>query len=206
MNPLPKISDLTTSLALFLAGASRSPLLAHPPEKGPYLSPIALAATKDGGRLFVACATAERVLRFDTASRTVSGSISLPAAPLGLALSADGTRLFVTCAAPESHVCIVGTESLKVLGRMPAGHTAMASTLSPDGKTLYVCNRFDNDVSLLDLGSIAQKGRMAVQREPVSAALTSDGKLLLVANQLHKGRADIPYVAAVISVLNGVSH
>ncbi|MFA7005906.1 MAG: hypothetical protein WC429_17815, partial [Verrucomicrobiia bacterium] len=60
------------------------------------LSPAALAASPDGTTLYVACATGNRVLAFDTASRKVTRLIEMPASPTGLCLSADGARLFVT--------------------------------------------------------------------------------------------------------------
>jgi YVTN family beta-propeller protein len=82
------------------------------------------------------------------------------------------------------------------------GHSAMAPVVSPDGKTLYVCNRFNNDVSVIDLMTKKEVCRITVQREPVAAALTKDGKFLLVANLLHTGRADVNYVAAVVSVID----
>ena len=40
----------------------------------------------------------------------------------------------------------------RVTAKLPAGHTRLAPVLSPDGKTLYVCNRFNDDVSVIDLG------------------------------------------------------
>ena len=39
-------------------------------------------------------------------------------------------------------------------------------------------------------------------REPVSACLTRDGRFLLVANHLPRGRSDVPYVAATVSVID----
>jgi YVTN family beta-propeller protein len=119
-----------------------------------------------------------------------------------LALSPDNTRLFVTCAAPESKVCIVNVARRKIVSSIPAGHTALAPVISPDGKTLFVCNQFNNDVSVIDLAAKREVRRIAVQREPVAADITKDGKYLLVANHLPTGRADMDYVAAVVSVIN----
>ncbi len=167
-----------------------------------YLSPAALVATQDGGTLFVACATANRVLRFDTATRSVTATISLPDPPLGLVLSPDETRLLVTCAAPASQVCVVDLAQQRVTATYRAGHTAMAPVLSPDGKLLYVCNRFDDDVSIIDLELQRPLRRVKVQREPVAAGLTRDGRFLLVANLLHTGRADAGHVASSVSVID----
>jgi YVTN family beta-propeller protein len=186
-------------LLLVLVGFPAA-LVAAP--KDAYLSPTALAATRDGQTLFIACATANRVLVLDTASRKVMRSIPMPAPPLGLALSPDDTRLYVTCAAPNSKVCIVDVARGKTAGTLAAGHTAMAPVLSPDGTTLYACNRFNNDVSVFDLRTRKELRRVPVAREPVAAAVTADGKFLLVANLLPTGRADADTVTAVVSVID----
>jgi YVTN family beta-propeller protein len=166
------------------------------------LSPAALAATPDGTRLFIACATANQVAVFDFASGAVTKRISVPRSPSGLALSSDGARLYVTCAAPQSSVRVLDSGSGKTLATIPAGHTAMAPVLSPDGKTLFVCNRFNNDISVIDLETGKEQCRIPVQREPVAAAISRDGRVLLVANHLHNGSADAERVAAVVSVID----
>src|ERR1700761_4692052 len=79
-----------------------------------YLSPSALAVTGDGKNIFVACGTADRILRFDVMQKKVTGSLSVPASPSGLALSADETRLYVTCASSESKVCIIDTAKNRI--------------------------------------------------------------------------------------------
>jgi YVTN family beta-propeller protein len=171
----------------------------------PNLSPYTLAASADGSKIYIACATANKVLVFDTAARKITGSIAVPATPTGLALSPDGARLYVTCAAPASTIAIVDTVSRKPAGTLPAGHTAMGPAISPDGRTLYVCNRFDNDVAAIDLAAKKEIYRAKVLREPIAEALTPDGKLLFVANQLPVGRADGDFVAAAVTVLEAAT-
>jgi YVTN family beta-propeller protein len=166
------------------------------------LSPAALAATPDGKRLFIACATANEVAAFDLATSAISRQISVPHTPTGLAVSPDGARLYVTCAAPQSSVRVLDTASGKVLTTLPAGHTAMAPVLSSDGKTLFVCNRFNNDISVINLATGKEQCRIPVQREPTAADITRDGRFLLVANHLHTGSAEAEHVAAVITVID----
>ena len=166
------------------------------------LSPTALVVSPDGATLYIACATGNRLLVLDTASRRVSRSVPVPPQPTGLCLAPDGRRLYVTCASPASRVCVVDTERGEVVEELAAGHTAMAPVLSPDGRTLFVCNRFDNDVSVIDLATKRLLRRIPVRREPVAAAITPDGQRLLVANHLHTGRADRDHVAAVVSVVD----
>ncbi len=172
---------------------------------GGWLSPAALVASPEGETLYIACATADRVLALDLATGRVVKTIKVSDSPNGLALSADGKRLFVTCGSPDSQVCVVDTARGRVVDKIPAGHTAMSPVLSPDGRTLFVCNRFDDDVSVLDVATKKEVSRVEVIREPVAAAITPDGRRLLVANLLHQGRADADYVGAVVSVIDTAS-
>ena len=184
-----------TAAGLFVAGFAAGAACAQ-------LSPLAITVSRDGKTLFVAEATARQVVFFDLAARKVRATVAVPDQPTGQALSADGARLYVTCAAPASKVAIIDTAKARVLETLRAGHTAGGPELSPDGKTLFVCNRFDGDVSFLDLATKKEMGRVKVLREPVSAAITRDGKYLLVANHLHDGRADADVVAAAVSVID----
>ena len=75
-------------------------------------SPTALLATKDGKSLFVACATANCVLRMDTVSKKIV-SIPMPNPPSGLTFSPDDSKLYITCVAPESKVCEMDVASFQ---------------------------------------------------------------------------------------------
>jgi DNA-binding beta-propeller fold protein YncE len=120
-------------------------------------------------------------------------------------LSKDGSELFVTCAAPESWICVVDLAKGKIMKFIRTGHTAMAPIVCSDSQTLLVCNRFNNDVSVIDLRNHAEKCRIAIQREPVAATLAQGEKYLLVANLLPTGRADKGTVSAVVSVVDWVA-
>jgi YVTN family beta-propeller protein len=166
------------------------------------LSPAALAATKDGKTIFVACATGNRILRVELLTRKVVASLVMPASPSGLCLAPDDSRLFITCSAPESQVVVVELPQERIVAQIPVGHTATAPVLSPDGRSLFVCNRFNDNVSVIDVRTRAEVRRIPVQREPAAAAITLDGKFLLVANFLPAGPANARSVAAVVSVLD----
>jgi DNA-binding beta-propeller fold protein YncE/mono/diheme cytochrome c family protein len=206
--PIFRFAVLLTLLALlsFLPACSRSnapDLLTNSAPAPPGdLSPAALAVSPDGQSLYVACSSAKQVLVFDTGQRQITKRLALPGEPSGLVLSPDGARLFVSCAGPASQVCVMDIPSGKVLQTLAAGHTALSPVLSPDGKTIFVCNRFNDAVSLLDLRRGQEECRIQVAREPVSAALTPNGRFLLVANHLPRGRSDVPYVAATVSVID----
>jgi DNA-binding beta-propeller fold protein YncE len=217
------LRDLKAVLAFALALHEAS-VTATPLQSGNFLSPTSLAATRDGRTLFIACSTAQRVFRFDTVEGKVWDAVVVPGPPSGLALSADDRHVYVTCAAPRSMVCIIDvaqtslsvaladsshpsnaptpSDAPRILATVPVGHTTTAPVPSPDGQTLYVCNRFNNDVGVVSLAAAKQRCRIAVAREPTSADISKDGRTLLVANRLPQGRADAEFVSASVSVID----
>ncbi|NQT91694.1 MAG: hypothetical protein HQ559_02955 [Lentisphaerae bacterium] len=169
-----------------------------------YLSPVALTVSPDGKTLYVAEATAKQVAVVDAASGRITRVLQTSAPPTGLTLTPDGKRIVVTCAGPKGVVEVFDVQTGKNAGTWPGGHTPVSPLFLPDGKTLVVCNRFDNNVSLIDTaaGPKAAAVRIAVPREPIAAAATPDGKMLVVANHLPAGRADADYVAAEVSLID----
>ncbi len=165
-----------------------------------YLSPCDIDLAPDGQALYITAQTGQQVLTFDMATRRISESIALPAEPTGLVQSADGRTLYITGGGHEGRVWKV--ENGKIAGEMLTGHTPMSPLLSPDGKTLYVCNRFDNDISFIDLESGKTVARVPAIREPVAADLTPDGKTLFAANLIPDGPADGEYIASKITAID----
>ncbi len=143
-----------------------------------FLSPSTLVADRRGQALYVGCATSPQVIVVDPAQRRVVRAIEVPASVSGLTLTPDEGTLVVTCAAVESTVCLIDPKSGSIRAQFAAGHTATAPVVSRDGKSLFVCNRFTDDVSIIDLASHRERGRVRVRREPVAAALTHDGRHL----------------------------
>ena len=170
-----------------------------------YLSPVALVASRDGRTLYVAEATGKRVACFDVTAGKVVAEIALPDPPNALALSPDGARLYVTGASPEGQVHVIELKELRLTASLPVGHTPSALAVAPDGKTLYVCNRFNHNVSVVDLEAGKEIVRIPVIREPVAAALTPDGKCLFVANHLPAGPANGDFIAAAVSIIGAAT-
>ena len=92
---------------------------------------------------------------------------------------------------------MIAPDSGRVLDRIPAGHTAMGPAITPDAARLYVCNRFDNDVAVIDPAAGREVARVAVVREPVAAVVTPDGRAVLVANHLPNERSDVFFMGSV---------
>jgi len=179
-------------------------------DEGPgFLGPMAVAVSDDEQTLFAACADAGQVVFLRLPAGRIVRRVDVPGRPTGLAIGADQARILVSCAAPQSSVLLVNACSGKVHESIPVGHTAMSPVISGDGRWAYVCNRFSNNVSVLDLEAGTETARVAVAREPIAATLAMGGRLLLVANHLPNASLDtedMGYVGAVVTMMDTQTH
>ena len=192
---------LSTLLSLSLVVLA-SVAVAVPSRAAEYLGPVDVVAAQDGKSLWVANYDAGQLAIVDPASNKVTKTIDLPAPPTGLVLSGDGATMYVTCAAPRSVVCAIDVASGNIKDQIPAGHTARGPVVSPDGSKLYVCNRFNNNVSVIDLATKKEIAKIACIREPFAAAITPDGKSVYVINHLPLDQADAYDVASEVTVID----
>jgi YVTN family beta-propeller protein len=107
----------------------------------------------------------------------VGGTVQIPideldryyALPWGIAITPDKSKIFLTTAGSESVTVIDVLRLLRtvrsrpqpfvndlsasadyVLARIPVGHNPRGVLLSPDGKHLYVANRLDDNIAVID--------------------------------------------------------
>ncbi|MBD3393130.1 MAG: cell surface protein [Chitinivibrionales bacterium] len=173
--------------------------------KSEYLSPDAFAVSPDGKTLYVAEKTSRQVAYVDIASGEVTNEVLFPNEVTGIAVAPDGARLYVTCSSgkrPQGVVCVVNASSGAIETTILAGHSTREPVVSPDGAELYVCNRFDNEVAVIDLASNSVAARIPVVREATGAAITDDGSRLVVTNYLPIGRADLDTVQCPVSIID----
>jgi len=170
-----------------------------------YLGPSAIAASPDGTRLYALCTDLPKVIAIDTATGKAAASADLPAEPAALSLSADGKTLYAACGGPEGIVCVLESPSLKTVKEIRVGHTPSGIAASGDGRFLYVCNRFNNDISVVDLAAGKETKKIPAVREPVGAVVTPDGKTVFAINHLPLARADGDVVTAHVTVIDTAS-
>ena len=167
------------------------------------LEPIAVQLVDDGRQVLVVGAAGRRAHLIDRVSGRRVRTIGLPAAATGLAVR-DVTAYVTTCE-PADRVIVLDLARARIQEEIRVGHSPMAPVLDPQGRMLYVANRFDNTVTLLDLASKSQHA-IEVIREPIALALSHDGKRLFVANHLPQVRPFLddenPFIAAEVSVID----
>lgn len=165
------------------------------------LGPLKLVASPDHATLFVAFHDDNALGVLDLETQALVGRVELPGPPTSLAIDETRHTLFVSCGSSESMVCAIDLESMQIKQRYGAGHGAGGLTIDADRQWLIVCNRFDNDVSIIDLASGDELARVDVVREPCATAIAPDTGVVFVVNHLPLDPADSGDVAAEVSVI-----
>ncbi len=194
------IAIICLSEAFPVFGISAKRILAASP-RGP-LGPEAVVLAPNGNLLFIAEVDGRRVDVFDLRQDQVVDSIPTGAVPTGIAVDSDGKFLYVSCDGSRGTVHAIDLSTRRIDFSLIAGHAPIAPVVHPDGRRLYVCNRFDNTVSVFDLKSRAELACIQTVREPCAAVSTPDGKRLFVLNYLPACPSDGNEIAAAVTVID----
>jgi YVTN family beta-propeller protein len=142
-----------------------------------YLSPIEMALSPDGNRLYVVCQGSGELRVVDTESNKVVAAVPLGHMPRGIALSPSGSEIYVTNANDDT-VSVVDAATLKVTRTLKTGFEPTGLVTDHSGETLYVANRLSNDISVINLKTGAEIKRLLAGRGSSYLALSPDGKRL----------------------------
>jgi len=165
-----------------------------------YLSPEYLAVSPDRKAIYVTAATDKKLLKIVPETAQVLETWSLKKNPSGLAVAPDG-MLYVTAGAEEGVLYKV-TPTGKTTDKIEVGHTPLSPVVSPDGQTVYLLNRFNHNVMVVETATLKLVQTIPVVREPHAAVLASGGKLLFVANHLPNVKSTDDVVAASVSIID----
>ncbi len=166
--------------------------------------PEALTLSADGKQLVVGERGSGAVSVRDVSARGtgVVSSFNVEGRPVtGVALSRDGLRIFYTV--ENGNVGVLATSD----GRsVVTGNGPLSPVVSPCGKFVYVCNRFDGTVQKYDAVSLKRLAEVKAVREPHGLALGAEGKLLFAINLLPDDVTEpVVYTAAKVSVIDAES-
>ena len=176
-----------------------------------YLLPETISLTPDGKALIIGEKGAGKVSIRDFSGKELA-SYDADIAPwwtfglgdnstlqvTGATMSPDGSDLFYTADNGNE-----GRLFNKAGDSVVTGNCPMTPTVSPDGKYVYVCNRFDNNVQKYDAKTLKLLATAPALREANGCALGKDGKLLFVINLLPTDAAEpVGYVAAKVTVVD----
>ena len=140
--------------------------------------------TPDGRTAVFTCEFAGRVAVIDLVQRRVLRMIDMPVrhmtmGPQDIKLAPDGS-VFYIADSQEGGVWVLDGAATKVLRVIPTGHGAHGLYLSRDAKRLFVTNRLEGTVSVLDAytGAVETTWRIGDHASPDMGNVTADGTQL----------------------------
>ena len=140
--------------------------------------------TPDGRTAVFTCEFAGRVAVVDLVQRRVLRMIDMPTrhmrmGPQDIKLAPDGS-VFYIADSQEGGVWVLDGAATKVLREIPTGRGAHGLYLSRDAKRLFVTNRLEGTVSVLDAytGAIQTTWRIGEHASPDMGNVTADGSQL----------------------------
>ena len=139
-----------------------------------YASPLEIAVSPDGARLYVLCQDAREVRVLDAATHSLVKSIPVGRVPRGIALSHSGDRLYVTNAWDDT-LSVIDTHQLAVIATWAVGAEPSGVVASPAGKQIFVANRISSDVAVLNAQTGAAEKRLMAGRGASYLTLSPDG-------------------------------
>ncbi|MGH7725714.1 MAG: YncE family protein [Candidatus Eiseniibacteriota bacterium] len=147
----------------------------------PYGRVHGLAVSRTGVYLYAACEERRTVVEVNLLSRTIGRTYQIPRGlPHMIALNETETQLYVTNGVlPLLHVIDLTSDSIT---EVQVGNGPEAVVFDPEGFTLWVANRDDGTVSVLDPYTLAVQAILSSGRGPVRIAFTRDGRKALVVN------------------------
>jgi YVTN family beta-propeller protein len=140
-----------------------------------YPSPIEMAVSANGSRLYVVCEGTNEVVEIDPIAGSALRRVRVGQHPKSISLSADGRSLYVANSWSDT-VSAIDVASLKVVRQLPAGYEPNAAVADAEGRFLYVANRIGNDVSVIDLARGVETKRLLAGRGAAYLSLSPDGR------------------------------
>jgi YVTN family beta-propeller protein len=139
----------------------------------------------DGTYLIASCEFAGTLIKVDVASQKVVGTLALPkqnkllGKPQDVKLSPDG-RIFYVADMNANGVYEIDGTTMKVLNFLPTGVNAHGLYVSRDSKVLYVSNRGEGSVSLIDFASrkVTTTWHIPGGGSPDMGGVSADGTIL----------------------------
>ena len=141
------------------------------------------------GRYFIAtCEFEGKLIKVDVESQKVVGSVDIhrDAMPQDVKLSPDG-KVFYVADMMSNGVFTVDGEKFKLTGFIPTGKGTHGLYVSRDSRVLYISNRGEGSVSVLDLATskVIQKWQVPNGGSPDMGGVSADGKVLWLSGRYN---------------------
>nr|WP_258527641.1 hypothetical protein [Streptomyces sp. NBRC 110611] len=143
----------------------------------------------DGRYFIVSCEFSGELLKVDTAQMKVVGQQRLPfdgAMPQDVKVSPDGRTWYIADMMADG-VWVLNGDRFGRPKLMPTGKGAHGLYVSRDSKVMYISNRGEGTISLLDFrtGKLVDRWHIPGGGSPDMGGLSADGKVLWLSGRYH---------------------
>jgi YVTN family beta-propeller protein len=144
--------------------------------------------TADGRFGLFSCEFSGKLVKVDIARQRAVSYLTLApnAMPQDVKTSPDGSVFYIADMAANG-VWLVDAVHMKKLGFLPTGKNAHGLYVSRDSRYLYVSNRGEGSISLIDLRTrrVAKKWRLPGGGSPDMGGVSADGKILWLSGRYN---------------------
>jgi YVTN family beta-propeller protein len=143
----------------------------------------------NGRYLIASCEYERKLIKVDVAEQKLLGTMkpSRGGRPQDVKLSPDG-QVFYVADLKAAGVFLIDGEQLKEIGFIPTGKGAHGLYVSRDSTTLYVTNRAEGTISLIDFATrkVVNTWHLPDGGSPDMGGLSADGKVFWISGRYHK--------------------
>jgi DNA-binding beta-propeller fold protein YncE len=143
----------------------------------------------NGRYLIASCEYERKLIKVDVAERKLIGTLKLSRGgrPQDIKLSPDG-KVFYVADMKADGVFLIDGERFTEIGFLPTGKGAHGLYVSRDSKVLYVTNRGEGTISLIDFATrqVVNTWHLPDGGSPDMGGVSVDGKILWLSGRYHK--------------------
>ncbi len=166
-----------------------------------YKTPVNLACSPDGTRVYVVCQHSNSLVVVDPAKGRVLHEIGVGRQPQDVAVSPDGKTLYVTNRLSDT-LSVIDTASGAVTDSVGVGNEPHGVLTDATGEHVFVLNTERNDVSVIETERFSELKRLAAGRGPWSLALSEDGASLYLSSVRPNSIAFLRPSVSEVSVID----
>jgi YVTN family beta-propeller protein len=152
----------------------------------PYPGVDHLDFSADGSYLMVSAEYSGRVVKVDTNSMSVLGSVGVGSLPRDVRLSPDGKLFFVTNEG-LNRLQVIDPIAMTVVASIPTGRGPHGLEFSRDTKRLFVNNRTAGSITVVDVATLAVLATWQIGGSPDEMVTSPDGSQMWVSNRYGGG-------------------
>jgi YVTN family beta-propeller protein len=144
--------------------------------------------TTDGRFLIASCEFSAQLVKVDVAARKVVGMLTLEKGgmPQDVKTSPDG-KVFYVADMMANGIYLIDPDSFTRIGFIPTGKGTHGLYVSRDSKVLYISNRMEGSISVLDLATRKLVAKWKIPRggSPDMGGVSADGKQLWLSGRYN---------------------